>query len=128
MWKSQWAHTMFLTEASGSSGGVATLFSRDLDPTILSVNTSALNRFLIVTFELNGEKYKVANLYMPTSDKESDQILILDCLASFLNHDEGEFLVIGGDFNLALHQDLDRSGILTQIFQIENIGSILEIS
>lgn len=110
LWKSQWAHTMFLTEASGSTGGIATLFSKDLDPIILEVKTSPLNRFLLVTFELNGEKYKVANLYMPTSDRESEQIEVLDSLAFSLDRDEGEYLVVGGDFNVALHQDWDRAG------------------
>lgn len=50
----------------------------------------------------------MANLYMPTSDRESDQKEVLDNLTSLLSQDEGEFLVVGGDFNVALHQDLDR--------------------
>lgn len=82
-------------------GGVATLFSKDLDPLILDVTPSASNRFLITSFELQGEKYKIVNIYMPTSYKEAAQIEILVELTSALNTDREELLIIGGDFNVA---------------------------
>lgn len=65
---------MFLTEESGNSGGIATLFSRDLDPSFLEITPSKHHRFLITEFSLQGEEYKLVNLYMPTSDRERSQV------------------------------------------------------
>lgn len=110
LWKSQWSNTMFLTETSGSVGGVATLFSKDLTPLITKVLPSHSNRFLITEMELEGEKYSLVNLYMPTSDKEGAQMEVLHELSSSLNSHGEEILIIGGDFNVSLHEDLDRSG------------------
>lgn len=96
LWKSQWSHTMFLTETAGNAGGVATLFSRDLEPSVTEVVPSSSNRFLITTFELQGECYKLVNVYMPTSDKEATQLEVLEELDQALKQDEGQLLFLGG--------------------------------
>lgn len=112
LWKSQWCSTMFLTETSGSVGGVATLFSRDLDPQVSEVSPAESNRFLITTFELQGEKYKIVNIYMPTSDKETNQTETLQELTRKLSIAGEDTLIIGGDFNVALDANLDRRGYI----------------
>lgn len=110
LWKSQWGSPLFLTEESGSVGGVATLFSRDLDPSFSEIITSTHHRFILTCFSLNGEEYRVANLYMPTSDKEKNQLEILEELDAQLDISDGAHIFLGGDFNVALHEDLDREG------------------
>lgn len=101
---------MFLTEESSRSGGIPTLFSRDLDPSLIGVEVSRYQRFLTTDFELQGEHYKVVNLYMPTSDKEKWQISTFEELHESLNHNDNSHLFAGGDFNLAREADLDREG------------------
>lgn len=110
LWKSQWGHTMFLSELSGSVGGVATLFSKDLDPIVSEVTPSKFNRFLVTSFSLKGEDYTIANLYMPTSDKENHQIEVLKELSSVLGDLDTSHIFVGGDCNVALDDDLDRRG------------------
>lgn len=110
LWKSQWASTMFLSEQSGSVGGVAILFSSDLNPLITNVTPSAHSRFLIASFSLFEEKYKLVSVYMPTADKEREQISVLEELNATLEGDDGAHLIIGGDFNVALNEELDRTG------------------
>lgn len=110
LWRSQWASTMFLSEESGCAGGVATLFSKDLDLIISEVTPSKFNRFLVTSFSLSGEDYTIANLYMPTSDRESHQIEVLSELGMVLDDHGSSHLFVGGDLNVAMHDDLDRQG------------------
>lgn len=110
LWKSQWGSSLFLNETSGNSGGVATLFSRDLDPKFLEIVPSTKNRFLITKFTMFGETYKIVNLYMPTADRERNQLEVLQELNTLLESDEDSLLFIGGDLNLVFDEALDRSG------------------
>lgn len=124
LWRSQWGSSMFLTEESSRSGGIATLFSRDLDPSVIGVKVSRCHRFLITDFELQGEHYQLVNLYMPTSDKEKCQISTLKELFDSLDSDDNSHLFAGGDFNLARDADLDREGyaqahITNTLFRVE---------
>lgn len=86
------------------------MFSKDINPLITRVLPSASNRFLITDIELEGEKYSLVNLYMPTSDKEGTQMEVLQELTGVLNPHGEENLVVGGDFNVSIHEDLDRDG------------------
>lgn len=111
MWKSQWPGSMLLTEGSGNQGGVAILFSGDLKPKILRVNTHDDDRFILSHFELEGRCYSIASVYMPTSDHEISQLEILSELEEALEDEEGETEVfLGGDFNVSMNSDLDRQG------------------
>lgn len=110
LWKSQWRSSMFLSEVSGSVGGLATLFSGDLDPIIEEVLPSRSNRFLITSFRLEEEQYRIVNLYLPTSDKEREQIEVLSELDQILDSQDGAHLFMGGDFNVAMDAKLNREG------------------
>lgn len=110
LWKSQWGSPLFVNETSGNAGGVAILFSKDLEINIQRVTPSRHNRFLMAQFSIFGENYKIVNVYMPTSDREKDQIEVLEEMNASLDRDEGDIIFIGGDFNVALHDSLDRSG------------------
>lgn len=85
-----------MTEESGNTGGVAILFSKDLDPVIAAITPSHFNRFLMVDFSLSGEHYKIVTIYMPTSNREKLQLQVLDELNEQLQLDEGANLFIGG--------------------------------
>lgn len=110
LWKSQWPGSMFLSEGSGNQGGVAILFSGDLKPKITRVFTHAEDRFIIAQFDLDDIAYTVVSVYMPTSDQESQQINILNELDKKLEDSQETEIFIGGDFNVAMHSNLDRQG------------------
>lgn len=110
LWKSQWGSTLFLTEESSNTGGVATLFTKDLDPVLSNITPSRSNRLLITEFSLMGEDFKVVNAYMPTSNNENLQMEILEELNLLINYDEGAHLFLGGDFNVSLHPEIDQLG------------------
>lgn len=110
LWGSQWGKHLFVSETSASAGGVAVLFSQDLDCSIKKVTSSIFQRFLVVHFTIAGESYTVASVYMPTADKERAQLEVLEELNSVLDEEDGDIIFLGGDFNVAMHDSLDRSG------------------
>lgn len=103
LWRSQWGGQLFVSETSGNAGGgggVAILFSRDLEPNNLNVTFSRQNRFLIAHFSIFGENYRVVSVYMPTSDREKIQIEVLEELKSALDNEDDDLTFVGGDFNV----------------------------
>lgn len=110
LWRSQWPGSMLLSEGSRNQGGVAILFSRDLKPSISNVYTHIDERFIVADIELENRCFKIASVYMPTSDHENRQIEILGELEEALEDDQGSDLFVGGDFNVAMHPELDRQG------------------
>lgn len=110
LWKSQWGGPLFLTEASSNTGGVATLFSKDLNPTFTRITPSKFNRFLITEFSLMGEDYKVVNSYMPTANKESLQLEVLEELTPLITRNEEALTLWGGDFNVSFNPAVDQQG------------------
>lgn len=116
LWKSQWGHDMVLTDISASSGGVAILFSRDLKPIFKETSFAGSNRFILTRVRVEESNFCIMNVYMPTSDKEQDQILLMEELSNLLpdETEEEDTLILGGDFNVSMNDSLDRKGYSTQ--------------
>lgn len=110
LWKSQWPGHMLLTEGSGSQGGVAILFSKDLSPKISNSTIHSAERFISCRFELYQKVFTVVSVYMPTADHERIQLETLKDLEDALELEEESEIFIGGDFNVALDPNLDRKG------------------
>lgn len=110
LWASQWGHVSFFTESSASQGGVAILFSKDLNPVIQEVIYSPKDRFIICKCTIREVLYLVATVYMPTSDHEQEQIEVLNDLLEKIGDDLEPNLFLGGDFNVPMHPTLDRQG------------------
>lgn len=72
------------------------MFSRDLDPVFSEIVQSQHHRFLITTFKLDDEEYRVVNLYLPTSDKGRHQVEIIVELDTLLDVGDGAHLFLGG--------------------------------
>lgn len=114
LWKSQWGSLLFLTEESSNTGGVAILFSKDLDPNITAITPSESNRFLMAEFSISGEHYKIVSIYMPTSNRENLQREVLLELNDLLNPDGEGHIILGGDFNVSLNPKLDQKGYVNE--------------
>lgn len=106
LWTLQWCNTVILSENSSNSQGVAILFSRDLKPVILHSAISNSSRIISCRFQLDSLIYKLINVYMPTSNLEADQIAITGLIGEI----ENDCLILGGDYNVALHSVHDRDG------------------
>lgn len=112
LWKFQWQNTILLTDESSNAGGVALLFSEDLRPGIIHSSKPFLDKVIFCHFRVNDEEFKIINVYMPTANYEAQQLRVLEAIEGLVSENEEATVILGGDFNLAMDGNLDRSGYL----------------
>lgn len=125
--RSQLGHDMLLTVTSASLGGVAILFSRDLKLDIKETHFSNTSRFIMWKVQIEGYHLRIFNVYMPTSDKEGEQIQLLEEISSLLRAETEveETAILGGDFNVSMSESLDRKGYSSSIITNISVRSTL---
>ena len=110
-WKNEWGGDMIMSHGSSNSCGVAILFKKGFDCTVLSKIEDPLGRYLILKAEIKDKLYVLINIYAPNKDK--DIITFLNNLRTLLqneNLEDEENIIIGGDFNCLLNPSLDKKG------------------
>ena len=64
--------------------------------------------YLILKLENDNFEIVIGNVYAPTQDKESDQLIVLSNFIEQLSEFGDLPLFLGGDFNLALNPNVDK--------------------
>lgn len=108
LWELQWRSSLVMTDYSSQKGGVAILFSSDLNPQIIHTQLDLEGRFAICHCKINDCELVLVNVYMPTADKESLQRSSLALLDENLSDYQEFNIILGGDFNVVLDPSLDR--------------------
>ena len=81
-------------------------FSKDLGVEVHNVIMDDEGRYIILYTTVNKKKFLFANVYAPNQDKPKFFQKWLKDLKRFTPN----YVVVGGDFNLALNPELDRLG------------------
>ncbi len=105
-----------LVNGQKSYNGVAILSKFNLSDVIKNFPDNPLPneaRYIEAIFNFSNQVYRVASVYVPNgqevgSEKYYNKLKFLSALTSYFksNKEEDEFLIIGGDFNIALN-DMD---------------------
>jgi len=61
---------VLLSHGNSYSPGVAILFKKGIDCTILSTNIDPLGRYIILNADIAGNKYTLVNIYAPNKDND----------------------------------------------------------
>ena len=104
---------MIISDGSSNSCGVAILFKKGFDCTVLSKLEDPLGRYLILKAEIKDKLYVLINIYAPNKDK--DIITFLNNLRTILqneNLEDEENIVMGGDFNCSPNPSLDKKKVV----------------
>ena len=104
---------MIILDGSSNSCGVAILFKKGFDCTVLSKLEDPLGRYLILKAEIKDKLYVLINIYAPNKDK--DIITFLNNLRTILqneNLEDEENIVMGGDFNCSPNPSLDKKKVV----------------
>ena len=115
-WVQDWGGSGVFVHGTKHSKGVAILFRRLLDVEILSVRRDTQGRFIIVKCKVQDESFNLINIYAP--NREIDQVKFIADLMNVMalegitNVDNN---VIGGDWNVALDDKLDKMGGIDNI-------------
>lgn len=110
LWSSEWGGRILFAHGTSGSRGVAILFSRNTSVEVLSHIGDTEGRFLMAQIKLRDTSYTLLNGYAPTADKPDEQISFLDDLEERLQEVTSPSLILGGDFNICIDPERDRTG------------------
>uniref|UniRef100_A0A3P9DD43 exodeoxyribonuclease III n=1 Tax=Maylandia zebra TaxID=106582 RepID=A0A3P9DD43_9CICH len=103
--KCSWVGKVFYSPGTGKSRGVSVLIHKAVSFAETKVITDKGGRFILVYGQLLDTPIILCNIYAPNADI----LAFFHNLSQYLLELEGAQIVVGGDFNQILDQDLDRS-------------------
>ena len=114
-WKKQWKGDMFFSHGSSHSKGVLVLVKDNLDFNLKSVKVDELGRYILLEATIQDSTFSLLNFYAPNKCSEQCNFFkfISDELKYFTNSECS--IVLGGDFNVIFHKDLDGSGGIKKV-------------
>lgn len=104
----EWGSKVLFSHRNSRSAGVAILFNKLFNYNVSNVVTDNHGRIVICNINVENRVLTLANLYAPNNNPDilfHDFFEHLNC-DSFVNND----IVAGGDFNVVLSNELDKSG------------------
>lgn len=119
--KAPWIGTCLTASFCNKTRGVAILFHKDLPISIHETHADPEGRFLYVDVTIYSTRYSLLNLYAPNCPN----VEFYSSLYDFLLRQQLHPLIIGGDFNVTLQPDLDRSQPSTQ--DLSTIPTLLSL-
>lgn len=106
--RNKWIGQIFHSNFGAKSRGTAILIKKTVPFIASKIIPDSQGRFIIVTGKLYDNLITLVNIYAPNVD---DEQFINSLLLKIPDMDSHQ-LIIGGDFNLVLDSDLDRSSRL----------------
>ena len=101
---------LFFSNFTSDSRGVAILFPSSLDYKINRCITHDDGRSILIETEINDSKFILVNIYAPVKNDTQGQLTFISSLRDLITPYIGETLIIGGDHNITLDPNLDKSG------------------
>jgi exonuclease III len=109
--KLDWEGSIFFSHGTSASKGTTILVSKNIDVHFDEAFKDDNGRIIAIRAQLSeNEEYLLCNVYAPTKDKVTEQILFLDNLKDYLSSSEYTHLLLGGDWNTIFDADLDKYG------------------
>ena len=106
LWSSECGYSAIFSSFSNASVGVGILFNNNFTFQILKSYSDPVGRFLLIDIHTENKTLTLANIYAPNND---DPFFFENFYNHLLTFDCGE-LILGGDFNLVLDVQKDKSG------------------
>lgn len=108
-WKVQWGDQFYFCHSSQQSAGVAILLNK-FNGDIIESLMSDEGRWILLTLKLNNSYFIVCNLYSHNYPAQAKIMFteLCDKLAAFKNKYKEAYLIVGGDFNDAPNDLIDR--------------------
>ena len=113
MWSAEWGYQTIFSTYESNKAGVCILFNNNFNLQIQKQYIDPLGRFIVCDIKANEKHLTLANIYAPNDDNPAFFSDFFDHLADF----RSEEIVIGGDFNLVLDLEKDKSGGLPKTHQ-----------
>ena len=111
-WKNAWGGNILFSHGTNLSRGVAILIPDSIEPrlNISNIHTDSEGRMVLLEGEIDDNPVVIINLYAPTKDQENLQLQFLKQVIECLEKYNDKNVIIGGDFNICLNNNLDKRG------------------
>ena len=103
-WESEWGYKSFFSGNANNSEGVSILFNKSFAYDIVNYKEIIPGRLIAVDIQLENKIFKVVNIYGPNDDN----IHLFEKLQVYINDNEENDFIIGGDFNTVLNTNTDK--------------------
>ncbi len=110
LWCNEWGNKILFSHGTSQKGGVAILFSSDIQVDIKKCVTDEEGRVLLIDITVEDHDFILCNIYAPTKDKAREQQLFLNKLKDLLTPYIDRDLLIGGDYNICQFPEIDKKG------------------
>jgi len=123
----QWKWGAHHSPAQGASGGVSILYNKTYFDEIFKVKNDNIGRKCAVYARKEEENYFFLNIYAPNNHYDSVTFLyeVEEWLQEAFEIDSGINIIVSGDFNLVIDQNIDSIG-RTQTPQEKRVVEILK--
>ncbi len=110
VWRNEWGGKIIWSHGASNARGAAILLRNGLDIQIDEEFSDDSGRLLVVKAKIQGEPYLLINIYAPNDEKHQTHFyrFLKNLMLSKSSHDQN--IVLGGDFNLLLDPEMDRTG------------------
>ena len=103
-WQKEWGKEAFFSGTSNNSEGVGILINSKESYNILNYTEIICGRLQALEIKMNENELIVINIYGPNND----DINIFSKLEKFIQENDEKTILIGGDFNTVLDENLDK--------------------
>ena len=107
VWSNEWGSPIFFSHGTSKSAGVALLMPRVRNVQIRDIITDPNGRFIVVNIDLFDRQFILCGLYGPNVDAPD----FYETIMAAIDHLQNPDIMIVGDFNLVLDDNLDRKPV-----------------
>jgi exonuclease III len=108
LYKLKWGPNAFFSHGESNAKGICTIIPQTFPGNCVLHFSDLEGRLLIVKLTLGDTDYYVCNIYMPTSNHETEQIDVLRKLNDQITDISATNIILGGDWNVPLNDLLDK--------------------
>ena len=108
---------ILFSHGTSSSKGVLTIIHSKLVQYIQNTNIDQDGRYTIVDMDINGTSYCFLNIYAPNLENQNEQLIFWNKVKLILYDRQGSNVIIGGDLNMFLDGQLDKSPQNTKLYR-----------
>jgi exonuclease III len=127
-WVQEWGGTGYFLHGTKHSKGIAILIRKNLNINILDIEKDKSNRILLLKIKIDERILYLINVYAP--NKEAEQITFINAISRIITKYEinnGDNVIIGGDWNQVMNVNLDKCGGISHIVRQKYADKIAEL-
>lgn len=113
-WRNEWGGGfLYFSHGESNARGSMIIINKSFQGKSSLLFHDNNGRMVFVKIETDVSSYVIGSLYAPTRDKAQDQLNFISLVAEKMEELESENILLGGDFNVCMNNDMDCSNINT---------------